>query len=144
MAEYCQRPGLFLGILGIYSVILTKRAWFHKGLIILSNLTRTFSWGTNAGNPERATYLALLGSQSVHIISSCPLADSSIYIYIIRTLKSLSSVHAPAGKFDCISLCVHYLHNEYLLNNNNASRVHGTITAINFKFVFRLCLNVFD
>ena len=80
MVEYCQRS--FLGILGIYSVILTKRAWFLKGLIILSNLTRTFSCGTNAGNPERArcVHLALLGSQSDHITSSCPLADSSISI----------------------------------------------------------------
>ena len=112
---------------------------------ILSNLTRTFSCVTNAGNPEQArcVHLSLLGSQSDHIISSCPLADSAIYIHIIRT-QSLSSVHAPAGKFDCISLCVFNLLNEYLLNNNNASLVHDTITAINFKFVFRLCVNVYD
>ena len=112
---------------------------------ILSNLTRTFSCVTNAGNPEQArcVHLSLLGSQSDHIISSCPLADSAIYIHIIRT-QSLSSVHAPAGKFDCISLCVFNLLNEYLLNNNNASLVHDTINAINFKFVFRLCVNVYD
>ena len=105
--------GLFLGIYGPrrsrgqqkrkkkkqgqHSVISTKQAWFHNGLIILSNLTRTFSCVINAGNPEQVRRVHL-GNQSDHITSSCPLADSAIYI--IRTLKSLTSVHAPAGKFD--------------------------------------------